>query len=50
MGAVAVKKLTAASLETHWWDRDLGHGMMTLRMFDELWRNGYRVMYREDLT
>ena len=35
-------------LETHWWDRDIGHAMMTMSLFEELWRSGYRVMFRED--
>ena len=32
------------SFETHWWHRDIGHAMLTLQMFEELWRAGYRFI------
>ena len=32
------------SFETHWWHRDIGHAMLTLQMFEELWKAGYRFI------
>ncbi|CAF1580958.1 unnamed protein product, partial [Didymodactylos carnosus] len=32
------------AFETHWWHRDIGHAMLTLQMFEELWKAGYRFI------
>jgi hypothetical protein len=36
------------SFESHWWHRDVGHAALSVEMFHELWRNGYRFVHRED--
>eukprot|EP00052_Salpingoeca_macrocollata_P005947 m.50580 g.50580 ORF g.50580 m.50580 type:complete len:367 (+) comp15155_c0_seq2:3-1103(+) len=35
------------SFESHWWHRDITHAMLTLQMFTDLWRVGYRVVSLE---
>lgn len=36
------------SFESHFWHRDVGHATLSIDMFHELWRNGYRFIQRED--
>lgn len=35
------------SFESHWWDRDIYHGILHQAMFEQLWTIGYRILQHE---
>jgi len=35
------------SFESHWWNKDIYHGILHISLFTQLWRSGYRLLQYE---